>query len=148
MQANLRFPASIANAVQGAEAVVNLCGILAQTSRQTFEGVHVSGARAVAKAARQAGARQLVHVSAIGADAGAASLYASSKGRGEAAVREEFASAVIARPSIVFGPEDDFFNRFAAMARIFPGSAADRRGRHQVSACLCRRRRSNGGSGG
>ncbi len=120
VQANLRFPASVAAAVQGSEAVVNLAGILAPRGRQSFEGVHVFGARAVAQAARAAGVARLVHMSAIGADLAAASLYASSKGRGEEAVRAAFPGAMITRPSIIFGPEDDFFNRFAAMARIFP----------------------------
>ena len=120
VQANLRFPASVAAAVAGADAVVNLPGILAESGRQTFEGVHVSGARAVAKAARDAGAVLLVHLSAIGADPGATSLYAASKGRGEIAVREAFPGSTILRPSIIFGPEDDFFNRFAAMARVLP----------------------------
>ena len=120
VQANLRFPASIAAALRGAEAVVNLTGILAPKGQQSFEGVHVFGARAVAKAAADAGIMRLVHMSAIGADAAGKSAYASSKGRGEAAVREAFPGAIITRPSIVFGPEDDFFNRFAAMARIFP----------------------------
>ena len=120
VQANLRFPASIAAALRGAEAVVNLTGILAPKGQQSFEGVHVFGARAVAKAAADAGITRLVHMSAIGANAAGKSAYASSKGRGEAAVREAFPGAIITRPSIVFGPEDDFFNRFAAMARIFP----------------------------
>ncbi len=82
--------------------------------------VHDEGARTVAKAARDAGAERFVHVSAIGADAKSASVYARSKAAGELAVLQEFANAVILRPSIVFGPEDEFFNRFAAMARISP----------------------------
>ena len=120
VQANLRYPASVAAAVRGADAAINLAGILAPSGPQNFAGVHVFGAEAVAKAARAAGVARLVHMSAIGADSSAVSAYASSKGRGEEAVRAAFPEAVITRPSIVFGPEDDFFNRFAAMARIFP----------------------------
>ena len=120
VQANLRFPASVAAALRGARAAVNLPALLAESGHQTFEAVHVFGARAVARAAQEAGVAALVHMSAIGADPAAASRYASTKGRGEAAVREAYAGATILRPSIVFGPEDDFFNRFAAMARLFP----------------------------
>jgi uncharacterized protein YbjT (DUF2867 family) len=120
VQANLRFPDSIAAAVEGAEAVVNTVGILAKSGQQTFDAVHVHGARAVAKAARQAGARSFVHISAIGADRNAKGVYGQTKAAGEAAVLEEFPEAVILRPSIVFGPEDQFFNRFANMARMAP----------------------------
>ena len=120
VQANLRFPASVAAALSGADAVVNLPAILAESGNQTFEGLHVFGARAVANAAREAGVPAMVHLSAIGADPAAKSLYSASKGRGEVAVREAFPDAVVLRPSIVFGPEDDFFNRFAAMARVLP----------------------------
>ena len=120
VQANLRFPASIAAALHGAQAVVNLTGILSESGLQSFHGVHVVGAQAVAKAASVAGIANLVHMSAIGADPQAGSVYARSKGRGELLVREAVPQAVILRPSIVFGPEDDFFNRFAAMARLFP----------------------------
>ena len=120
VQANLRFPASVAAALSGADAVVNLPAILAESGNQTFEGLHVFGARAVANAAREAGVSAMVHLSAIGADPAAKSLYSASKGRGELAVREAFPDAVVLRPSIVFGPEDDFFNRFAAMARVLP----------------------------
>ena len=120
VQANLRYPASVNAAVRGADAVINLTGILNPKGQQSFEGVHVSGARAVAQAARDAGIGNFVHMSAIGADAAAVSAYASSKGRGEAAVRQIMPGSIITRPSIVFGPEDDFFNRFAAMARLFP----------------------------
>jgi NADH dehydrogenase len=120
VQANLRFPDSVARALEGAKAVVNAVGVLASGGRQTFRAIHIEGARAVAKAAREAGARQLVHISAIGADAKGRARYARSKGEGEAAVLEEFPDAIILRPSIVFGPEDAFFNRFAAMARMSP----------------------------
>ncbi len=120
VQANLRFPDSVARAVEGAEAVVTAVGILAPQGAQTFKAVHVEGARTIAKAARAAGVRRLVHVSAIGASASSPSHYAQTKAAGEAAVLEEFPEAIILRPSIVFGPEDAFFNRFAAMARISP----------------------------
>jgi NADH dehydrogenase len=120
VQANVRYPDSVARAAAGAHAVINAVGILAASGRQTFSSVHVGGARAIAKAAREAGAERLVHISALGADRKSRSNYARSKAEGEAAVLEEFPSAVILRPSIVFGPEDEFFNRFAAMARISP----------------------------
>lgn len=120
VQANLRYPASVAAALKGSAAVVNLVGILAEGGRQNFEAVHTFGARAVVHAAQEAGITNLVHVSAIGADPEGEALYARSKGRAEALVREAMPSAVIFRPSVVFGPEDDFFNRFAAMARLSP----------------------------
>lgn len=120
VQANLRYPQSVAEAVIGAEVVINAVGVLAPTGRQSFEKIHDEGAHAVAKAAKAAGARTLVHISAIGADARSNSKYARSKAEGERAVLEEFPEAVILRPSIVFGPEDEFFNRFAAMARVSP----------------------------
>ncbi len=120
VQANVRFPDSVARAVEGADAVVNLVAILAKSGRQTFEAVHVAGARAIAEAARAAGARSLVHVSAIGADKGAKANYARTKWAGEAAVLERFPDAVILRPSLVFGPEDQLFNRFAALAGYSP----------------------------
>jgi NADH dehydrogenase len=120
VQSNVRYPESVAAAVQGAEAVVNAVGVLASTGKQTFGAVHVAGARAIARAAREAGVRKLVHVSAIGADRKSRALYARSKADGELAVLEEFPDAVILRPSIVFGPEDQFFNRFAALARMAP----------------------------
>lgn len=107
-------------AVQGASAVVNLVGVLYERGAQTFAAVHARGAQTVAAAAKAAGAKHLVHLSAIGADVHAEADYARSKGAGEAAVKTVFPSATILRPSIVFGPEDDFFNRFAAMARLAP----------------------------
>ena len=120
VQANLRYPASVAAALRDASAVVNLVGILAEQGRQNFEAVHTFGTRAVTRAAKEAGIANLVHVSAIGADPDSASAYARSKGRAELIVRESDPSAIILRPSILFGPEDDFFNRFAALARISP----------------------------
>lgn len=120
VQANLRFPDSVRKAVEGAHVVINSVGILAAGGAQTFKAVHDEGARAVARAAREAGARRLVHISAIGASASSPARYAQTKAAGEAAVLEEFPGAIILRPSIVFGPEDEFFNRFAAMARVSP----------------------------
>lgn len=120
VQANVRYPESVARAVDGAEVVVNLVSVLTPSGRQSYEALNVDGARAIAKAAREAGARRLVHVSAIGADAKSPSSYGRTKAQGEAAVLAEFPEAVILRPSIIFGPEDDFFNRFAAMAAHGP----------------------------
>lgn len=120
VQANLRYPDSVARAIEGSAAVVNLVGVLVKSGRQTFDAIHVDGARAVAKAAREAGVPTLVHVSAIGADPRSKGVYGRSKAAGEAAVLEQFPDAVILRPSIVFGAEDTFFNRFADMARMSP----------------------------
>jgi len=120
VQANLRYQDSVMRAGEGADAVVNLVGILFQTGKQTFSAVQADGARNVALAAKMNGARAMVHVSAIGADARSPSKYAQSKAAGESHVLKTCKEAVILRPSIVFGPEDDFFNRFAAMARISP----------------------------
>lgn len=120
VQTNVRYPESLAAALRQAEVAVNLVGVLAETGGQTFEAVHVEGARAMARAAREAGVRRFVQVSALGADEQSDSLYARSKARAEAAVREIYPDAVILRPSVVFGPEDEFFNRFAAMARFSP----------------------------
>jgi NADH dehydrogenase len=119
VQANVRYADSIAAAVRGSDIVINLTGILYERGKQRFSAVQAYGAEAVAQAAAARGAR-LVHMSAIGADAGSTSLYAQSKAQGEAAVLKAKPDAVILRPSIVFGPEDDFFNRFAAMARLSP----------------------------
>ncbi|MCB1460610.1 MAG: complex I NDUFA9 subunit family protein [Nitratireductor sp.] len=119
VQANLRYRWSVDRAVEGADIVINLVGILKESGRQDFASVQEFGARAVAEAARAAGAR-LIHVSAIGADAQSPSAYGRTKGRAEAAVLETVKNAVIFRPSIIFGPEDEFFNRFAAMARLSP----------------------------
>ncbi len=120
VQANLRYPDSVAAAVKGAAAVVNLVGILQEGGRQSFAGVQANGARAIAQACAAAGIARLVQVSAIGADRDSKSLYARSKAEGEAAVLAAVPGAVILRPSIVFGPEDGFFNRFAALARALP----------------------------
>ena len=114
--ADVTRPLTIANAVAGADAVVNLVGVL----QGKFDAIHVEGARTVAAAAKDAGVETLVHLSAIGADPDAASNYGRSKGEGEAAVRDAFPEAMIVRPSIVFGREDDFINRFAAMIEKSP----------------------------
>ena len=118
--ANIRNEASVRAAVSGASAVINLVGILFQSGPQRFDAVHAEGAARVSAAAAAAGAQALVHVSAIGADPQSASGYARSKAAGEAAVRKAFPTATIIRPSIVFGPEDGFFNRFAKMALLSP----------------------------
>ncbi len=120
VQANLRHPPSIARAVEGAAAVVNLVGILYQRGRQRFAAIHARGAELVAKAAASADAGRLIQISAIGADPEAAAEYGRSKAAGEQASRAAFPSATVVRPSIVFGPEDDFFNRFGALARYTP----------------------------
>lgn len=120
VQANIRNRASIERALQGADAVVNLVGILAESGRQTFGAVQANGPKLIAEAAAAAGIGTLVHVSAIGADKHAASDYAASKGYGEEAVRAAMPGAVILRPSVVFGPEDQFINRFASSARFMP----------------------------
>ncbi|WP_420133922.1 complex I NDUFA9 subunit family protein [Rhodopseudomonas sp.] len=119
VQANLRYPESIQAAMRDAHVVINLVGILAEGGAQRFDSVQAEGAAAVAKAAASIGAR-MVHVSAIGADANSPSRYARSKAAGEQAVLAAVPDATILRPSVVFGPEDQFTNRFAALARISP----------------------------
>jgi uncharacterized protein YbjT (DUF2867 family) len=109
--ASITKPGTLARAVEGADAVVNLVGIL----KGDFDSIHVKGAANVAEAAKAAGVESLVHVSAIGADPESESAYGRSKGQGEVAVREAFPDATIIRPSIVFGQEDEFLNRFAGM---------------------------------
>jgi uncharacterized protein YbjT (DUF2867 family) len=119
VQANLRYPASIEAAMRDSHVAINLVGILAEGGAQSFNAVHSEGAAAVAKAANAAGAG-MVHVSAIGADENSLSRYGRSKAAGEKAVLSATPSAVILRPSVIFGPEDQFTNRFAALARISP----------------------------
>ncbi|MDU3126566.1 MAG: complex I NDUFA9 subunit family protein [Bradyrhizobium sp.] len=119
VQANLRYPESVAAALRDSHVAINLVGILTESGAQTFEAVQAEGAANVAKAAAAAGAR-LVHVSAIGADAESTSSYARAKAAGEAAALAAVPEAVIMRPSVVFGPEDQFTNRFAGLARISP----------------------------
>ncbi len=119
VQANLRYRWSIDRAVEGADFVINLVGILAEGGKQKFDSLQARGAGWVAEAATATGA-QMLQMSAIGADSESASNYARTKAHGEQLVREAAADAIVVRPSIVFGPEDDFFNRFGAMARISP----------------------------
>jgi uncharacterized protein YbjT (DUF2867 family) len=119
VQANVRYPASVEAAVRGADVVVNLVAILFERGKQRFEAVQAQGAHTVAQAAAAAGAR-LVHVSALGASPDSPALYGRTKAAGEAAVLGTVPDATIFRPSIMFGPDDDFFNRFAAMARMSP----------------------------
>jgi uncharacterized protein YbjT (DUF2867 family) len=111
-----RLPAFLA----GNDALVNCVGILRQNGSQTFERAHHLGPARMARLAREAGIERLVHISAIGADLRSPSAYARTKAAGEAAVRDAFPTATILRPSVVFGPEDQFFNRFAAIAMISP----------------------------
>jgi NADH dehydrogenase len=119
VQANLRHPASVEAAMRDSHVAINLVGILAESGAQTFDAVQARGAANVAQAASAAGAR-MVHISAIGADENSPSRYARAKAAGETAVRAAVPSAIIMRPSIMFGPEDQFSNRFAALARLSP----------------------------
>jgi uncharacterized protein YbjT (DUF2867 family) len=119
VQANVRSAQSVAAALRDADVAINLVGILSERGRQRFDAIQAVGAETVALAAQSAGAR-LVHVSAIGADANSHSRYARSKAEGEHRVLAAAPAATIMRPSIAFGPEDDFFNRFAALARLAP----------------------------
>ena len=120
MRVDLRDEGLVQDAVRGADAVVNLVGILFERGRQTFVEIQARGPGRIARAAVAAGVKRMVHVSAIGADPTSPALYGRTKAAGEAAVREAFPSATIVRPSVVFGPEDGFFNRFAALARFLP----------------------------
>ena len=117
---NLRDQASVERALDGADAAINLVGILFETGRQTFAAVQYEGAKRAAEAAAAAGITDYLHMSALGADAAGEAEYARSKAAAEEAVLAAIPTASILRPSIVFGPEDDFFNRFAAMARLSP----------------------------
>jgi len=120
VQANVRNEPSLRRALSGARVAVNLVGVLRETGRQGFQALQVMGARNVATTAHAEGVERLVQMSALGAVAGSASKYARTKAEGEAAVREIYPDAVVLRPSVVFGPEDRFFNRFAAMAQVSP----------------------------
>ena len=117
VQANVRFPASLAAVCDGAYAVVNLTGVLASRGSQSFDAIHVFGAEATAKAAK---AQVFIQMSALGADAESASDYGRSKAAGEAKAKGAFPGAIVLRPSIVFGPEDNFFNQFAGLSRLAP----------------------------
>ena len=117
---NIRDDASVRAVMQGADAVVNCVGILFEQGRNRFDDVQGEGAGRIARIASEQGVAKLVQISAIGADAGSDSLYQRSKAKGEAQVRAHFPDAVILRPSVIFGTEDQFFNRFAGMARFSP----------------------------
>jgi len=120
VQANLRNPASIDRALDGAEACINLVGILYESGRQKFQTLHAQGSEDVAAAAQARGITQFVQMSGLGADPDSKAQYARTKGLGEAAVRALIPTAVIVRPSVVFGVDDSLFNRFAALASILP----------------------------
>lgn len=120
VQANLRYPASIAAAVEGAEAVVNLVGVMHERGANSFEAVQAFGPGAIARAAKAAGVQRFVHVSALGLHGGSGSLYAKTKLKGEEAARSAFEDTIILRPSVLFGPDDDFFNKFGGLARMSP----------------------------
>ncbi len=120
IQADLRHPDSVTAALTGADAAISAVGILVERRRQKFDEIHVAGARRIGEAARATGVKRLVHLSALGADPKSPSRYARSKAAGEQALRDACPEAVILRPSVIFGPEDDFFNRFATLARISP----------------------------
>jgi uncharacterized protein YbjT (DUF2867 family) len=120
LSADVADAAAVAAVTSETQAVINLVGILYEKGRRTFQRIHVEGAGNVARAAREAGAQRLVHISAIGANRDSPAKYGRTKAAGEREVRTEFPEANIIRPSIVFGPEDDFFNRFATLARFLP----------------------------
>jgi uncharacterized protein YbjT (DUF2867 family) len=120
IRANLRDETRLAAALAGVDAIVNLAGIMHERGKQTFEAVHREGPARLGRIAKAAGIKHLVHISAIGTSTDSPSAYARSKAAGEIALRAAFPSAVILRPSIVFGPEDDFFNRIAAMLQLVP----------------------------
>ena len=126
---NIRDDASVAAAMHGAQAVVNCVGTFDKGGRNNFDAVQHQGAERVARLAAAEGVARLVHISAIGADVGGDTLYARSKGLGEEGVRNHMPDAVILRPSVIFGPEDQFFNRFAGGRRRDPVSAGVRRRR-------------------
>lgn len=119
VQANVRYPASVEAAMRDSSVAINLIGILTESGAQSFDAVQAKGAETIARAAHAVGAR-MVHVSAIGADANSPSGYGRTKAAGEQAVLAAVPSATIMRPSVLFGPEDEFTNRFAALARISP----------------------------
>lgn len=117
---NIMSASSVTQAVQGSKAIVNCVGILGKSGAQNFDGIHVDGSAHIAAAAQKNNITQFVHISAIGADAQGISSYAKTKGLGEQGILKTVPTAVILRPSIVVGPEDSFFNRFAAMAQLSP----------------------------
>jgi NADH dehydrogenase len=117
---NIRDDESVRSVLQGADVVVNCVGTFDKGGKNNFDAVQTDGAERIARIAAEEGVARMVHISAIGADADGASLYARSKGRGEAGVLDHMPQAVILRPSVIFGPEDQFFNRFAGMTRLGP----------------------------
>jgi NADH dehydrogenase len=120
VRANVTDSQQVARAVEGAAIVINLTGVLFSRGAQSFAAIHADGAATIATAAAQAGAERLIHVSAIGADADSDSAYARSKADGEKRARAAFPGVTILRPSLLFGPEDSFFNKFANLARYTP----------------------------
>jgi NADH dehydrogenase len=120
VKANITSPDAVASALKGASAAVNLVGVLQESGRQRFAAIHAEAAERIAQTAKRTGADWLVHVSALGADPASDALYARTKAEGETRVRQAFPEATILRPSIIFGVEDNFFNRFAALAQISP----------------------------
>ena len=120
MQANLRFPQSVARAVDGADAVINLIGVLFESGRQTFEALLEIGPDTIGEACAAAGITNIAHVSALGVSPNSESEYSRTKYAGEMALRSHVATADIMRPSIIFGPEDEFFNRFAGLTSFAP----------------------------
>ena len=120
LYASVTNEATVHRAVEGAEVVINLVGVLTESRAASFQAIHTEGAERIARLSAAAGVRRLVHISAIGADPASPSRYAATKGKAEQAVLAAFPKAVILRPSLVFGLEDAFFNRFAAIARLAP----------------------------
>jgi uncharacterized protein YbjT (DUF2867 family) len=120
VQANVRYPASLAAVCDGAFAVINLTAVFSNAGAQTFEAVHEFGATAIANAAKIAKAHVFIHMSGLGTDKPTTSVYVKSRARGEANAAAGFPGAIIIRPSVVFGPEDNLFNKFASMARFSP----------------------------
>ena len=118
--ANIRNKSSVAAAIDGSDVVINLVGVLFKRGLQNFNTIHIEGARTLAQEATNSGVKRFIHLSAIGADINSSSEYARSKGYGEKEIFEAYPDATVLRPSLVFGPEDDFFNRFAALARLLP----------------------------
>lgn len=120
VQADIRDPESVARAVAGSRGVVNAVGLYVERGAETFDAVHVEGARTVAEQAREAGVERLVHISGIGVDAASDSAYVRARARGEEAVREAFPQATILRPSVLFAPDDAFINTLLRIARLSP----------------------------
>ncbi len=120
MAANIRDEASVAQALEGADLAINLVGVLAESGRQTFAALQADGAARIARRAKAAGISRVIHVSAIGADPASPSAYARAKAAGESRILTLLPRSTILRPSLIIGPEDDFFNRFARMASLSP----------------------------